>query len=330
MQHSLFLQETSNNNSSPKMLSIVISAYNEQGNVLELYKRLLLNLNPIININYELIFVNDGSSDNTLPILIDLANQDSKITIINLARNFGHEIAMTAGMDYAKGDAVLFMDADLQHPPEIVPQIIEKWLAGYSVVLTKISNNQEKSWFRSLIVKCFYKIINFLSDTHIPASTPDFRLINRKYVEALKNMREDSRMFRGMLNWLGINNYAEITFEAPKRFSGNTHYNLSKSFSLAINAILQFSITPLRISIIFSIICAILSALFGFYTIYEHFTSNKNISGYATTICLIVFLSSLQFMILAIIGEYIGRIHIESKGRPLYFAKIISGKKNAT
>ncbi|NBR95659.1 MAG: glycosyltransferase [Proteobacteria bacterium] len=329
MKHSLLLQETSND-STQKMVSIVISAYNEQGNVVELYQRLLLNLKKCPQVAYELIFINDGSSDNTLPILIDIANNDEKVTIVNLTRNFGHEIAMTAGMDYAKGDAVLFMDADLQHPPEIVPQIIEKWLAGHSVVLTKISNNQEKSWFRSFIVKCFYKIINFLSETHIPASTPDFRLINKKYVEALKAMREDSRMFRGMLNWLGINNYAEITFEAPKRFSGETHYNLSKSFSLAINAILQFSIKPLRISIIFSIICAIFSALFGFYTIYEHFASNKSASGYATTICLIVFLSSLQFMILAIIGEYIGRIHIESKGRPLYFAKIISSKKNAS
>jgi len=221
----------------------------------------------------------------------------------------------------------LFMDADLQHPPEVVPQIIQKWQDGYGIVLTKILENHEKSWFRSILSDSFYRLINKLSDVEVPAQTPDFRLISREYIDVLKNMREDSRMFRGMLNWMGIYDFAEVEFVAPKRFSGETHYGLSKSFGLAINAILQFSIKPLRVSIIFSVLCALFAALFGLWTIYEHFIYDKPATGYATIICLIVFLFSLQFVILAIIGEYIGRIHIESKNRPLYFSRVIDHTK---
>jgi polyisoprenyl-phosphate glycosyltransferase len=309
-----------------KLVSIVVSAYNEEGNVSELYKRLVENLKKIRKIDYEILFINDGSTDQTLPQLKMIAIKDTKVKIIDLARNFGHEIAMTAGMDHAKGDAVLFMDADLQHPPEVVPKIIDKWLDGYGIVLTKITNNEDKSYFRNLLSSAFYKLINKLSDIHVPAQTPDFRLVSREYVDVLKNMREDRRLFRGMLNWLGVYDYAEIEFVAPKRFSGKTNYNLSKSFSLAINAILQFSIRPLRISMIFSAVCALFSGVFGIWTIYEHFAYDKPDTGYATIICLLVFLFGLQFVILAIMGEYIGRIHIESKDRPLYFARVIDHK----
>jgi len=309
-----------------KLVSIVVSAYNEDGNILELYRRLIENLKKCRGIDYEMLFVNDGSVDQTLHKLRTIAAKDRNVRIIDLARNFGHEIAMTAGMDHANGEAVLFMDADLQHPPEVVPKIINKWLEGYGIVLTKILNNEDKGWFREFLTSSFYRVINILSDVHVPAQTPDFRLVSREYVNVLKNMREDRRLFRGMLNWLGVYNYAEIEFVAPKRFSGRTNYNLSKSFSLAINAILQFSIKPLRISMIFSAICALFSGVFGVWTIYEHFAYDKPDTGYATIICLLVFLFGLQFVILAIMGEYIGRIHIESKDRPLYFARVIDHK----
>ena len=309
-----------------KLLSIVVSAYNEEGNLLELHKQLTFHLDTCNTIDYELIFVNDGSTDSTLQILKLIVAKDKKAKVVDLARNFGHEIAMTAGMDHANGDAVLFMDADLQHPPKVVPQIIAKWLEGSGIVFTKITNNEDKSWFGSLLSKWFYKVINVLSDIKVPAQLPDFRLVSKEYIDVLKNMREDSRMFRGMLNWMGIYDFAEIEFIAPKRFTGKTHYSLSKSFSLAINAILQFSIKPLRVSIIFSIICALFAALFGIWTIYEHFVYDKPTTGYATIICLLVFLFGLQFVILAILGEYIGRIHIESKDRPLYFSRVIDHK----
>jgi len=308
-----------------KLVSIVISAYNEEGNIIELYKRLLQSLEKCPQIDYELIFVNDGSRDNTLGILRFLLLENLKIKIVNFARNFGHEVAMTAGLDHSNGDAVIFMDADLQHPPELIPQIIAKWLDGHDIVLTKIINNEEKTWFAKLMSGAFYKIITLISDIKIPACTPDFRLIGKKYITTLKDMRENSRMFRGMLNWLGMFNAAEIEFIAPKRFSGKSHYNLSQSFRLAFDSILQFSIKPLRISIYLSAICALFSISFGAWTIYEHFRLHQP-SGYATIICLISGLSSLQFIIMGIIGEYIGRIHIESKSRPLYFAELITSK----
>ena len=308
-----------------KLVSIIISAHNEEGNILPLYNRLLPNLTQFPQIDYEIIFVNDGSSDNTLGILRALAIKNRKIKIVNFARNFGHEVAMTAGLDYAKGDAAIFMDADLQHPPELVSQMIQKWLEGHEVVLTKITNNADKTWLEKILSKIFYKIFGMISDVKIPAHTPDFRLIDKKYITVLRDMRENSRMFRGMLNWLGIFDAAEIEFSAPKRFSGKTKYNLSKSFRLAFDSILQFSIKPLRLSIYLSVICAMLSLIFGIWTIYEHFTLEQP-SGYATIICLITALSSLQFIILGILGEYIGRIHVESKSRPLYFAELIEYK----
>lgn len=310
-----------------KLISIVVPAYNEEGNLLELYKQLKDVLQNCHEIDHEIIFVNDGSVDGTLLVLKKISQIDDKVKIVNFARNFGHEIAMTAGLDHSKGDAVIFMDADLQHPPAIIPQMIEKWIEGYDVVLTRLVTNEDKNWLQTVISNCFYKIISSISDVKIPARMPDFRLVGERYIKVLKDMRESSRMFRGMLNWLGMFNVAEIEFHAPKRFAGKSNYNLAASFRLAIDSILQFSIKPLRISIYFSIICAVISLLFGLWTIYEHYAMNHPTSGYASIVCLIVFLSSLQFVILGIIGEYIGRIHIESKNRPLYFAEIIENKK---
>jgi glycosyltransferase involved in cell wall biosynthesis len=311
--------------SAKKLVSIVISVYNEEKNLSPLYLELVKNLKKCPQIDYELIFVNDGSTDNSLAVLHRLFIKDKKIRIVNFARNFGHEIAMTAGLDYSRGEAVIFMDGDLQHPPHLVLEMIEKWLDGHDVVLTKIITNQDKTWLRLLLTKSFYKITNFICDVKIPENTPDFRLISGEYVKTLKNMRENSRMFRGMLNWLGVFNAAEIKFIAPKRLAGKSNYNLVKSMGLAIDSIIQFSIKPLRISIYFSIICALISLLVGIFTIYEHYVIHQP-SGYATIICLITFLASIQFILIGILGEYIGRIHIESRDRPLYFANVIEQK----
>jgi len=313
------------NLSAKKLVSIVISVYNEEQNLTPLYLELVKNLNKCPEIDYELIFVNDGSADNSLAVLHNLFRKDKRIRIVNFARNFGHEIAMTAGLDHSKGEAVIFMDGDLQHPPHLVLEMIKKWLNGHDVVLTKIITNQDKTWLRSILTKGFYNIINLISDTKIPANTPDFRLISGEYVKTLKNMRENSRMFRGMLNWLGVFNAAEIEFIAPKRIAGKSNYNFVKSLGLAVDSIIQFSVKPLRISIYFSIICALVSLLVGIFTIYEHYVIHQP-SGYATIICLITFLASIQFILIGILGEYIGRIHIESRDRPLYFANVIEQK----
>lgn len=310
-----------------KLVSIIIPAYNEQDNIVELYKQLKESLALCTSIDYELIFVNDGSRDNTAFVIKSLIDQDSKVKLVNFARNFGHEIAMTAGLDYASGEAAIFMDADLQHPPSLVPQMIEKWLQGYEVVLTKIIHTEGKSLIRRALSSFFYRGINMVSDVVIPEKMPDFRLVGKKYITVLKDMRENSRMFRGMLNWLGMFNVATLDFVAPKRYTGKSNYNFIKSAKLAFDSILQFSIKPLRLSIYFGIIAAIVAFVFGMWTIYEHYALGQP-SGYATIICLIGFLSSVQFIILGIIGEYVGRIHIESKNRPLYFAELIVSKKS--
>lgn len=308
--------------SEKKLVSIVISVCNEEKNLPELYRQLQKIL-PQCAVDHEIIFVNDGSKDNSLFVLSEFVAQNPKVRVINFARNFGHEIAMTAGLDYARGNAVIFMDADLQHPPQLILQMIEKWLAGHDLVLTKLVRNEDKSYWQNLVTKSFYKILNLFSDIEISGGVPDFRLVGEKYIEPLRSMRENRRMFRGMLKWLGLFNTAQIEFHAPKRFAGKSNYNLARSLQLAVDSILQFSIKPLRISIYISIVCAIISLLFGAWTIYEHFALDRPSSGYASIVCLIVFLSSLQFIILGIIGEYVGRIHIESKKRPLYFADVI-------
>jgi dolichol-phosphate mannosyltransferase len=308
-----------------KLISIVVPLFNEEGNLRELYNQLKKYLTEFDQVDYEIIFVNDGSVDNSLEIVKSILASDDKIKIINFARNFGHEIAMTAGLDHAKGEAVIFMDADLQHPPALVPKMIEKWLEGYDVVLTKMLKNEDKGPIKNFLSSSFYRIINFISDVKIPEKTPDFRLIGEKYINVIKGMRENGRMFRGMLNWLGMFRRTEIEFSAPKRFSGKSNYNLIKSFRLAFDSILQFSTKPLRLSIYFGIITAFSAFIFALYTIYEHYTHNQP-GGYATIICLIVFLSGIQFILLGIMGEYIGRIHIESRNRPLYFAEILENK----
>ena len=307
------------------LVSVVVSAYNEEGNVEKLYHELKKTLQGI---NHEILFVNDGSRDNTLKLCTKFANEDENVKVVDFERNFGHEIAMTAGLDYAKGDAVIFMDADMQHPPEILLQMIKAWHEGYDVVLTRILKNEQKSFVRTLIVNIYYFILNALSDVKIPRSTPDFRLIGRRYIEILRRMDEQERMFRGMLNWLGAKNAKIIEFTAPKRFAGETHYNFKASLKLAINSIVQFSIKPLRLATYLGAISAFFAVFFGIYVFYEYFAYSKAATGYTTTVLLILFFSSVQLIILGIVGEYIGRIHLEVKKRPLYFAKLITKEKD--
>lgn len=305
-----------------KLVSIVVSVYNEEGNIEQLHKELTTALLECSNVGYELIFVNDGSSDATLPKCKMLMLRDERVKIVTFTRNFGHEIAMTAGLDYAKGDVVIFMDGDLQHPPHIVPIMIQKWLDGHDVVLTKALKNEDTSIFYKAMRVVFYKGINVLSDVPITQNAPDFRLIGRKYIDILRRIGEQDRMFRGLLNWVGFTNEYTIEFTPTHRFSGKTHYGFIKSLSLAVTSIVQFSTKPLRLTTYIGIISAFASIFFGIWTIYEHFFGTAA-SGYPSIICVIVFVSSIQMIMLGILGEYIARIHIETKKRPLYFADFL-------
>ena len=309
-----------------KLVSIVISAFNEQDNVQELYKQLKNELKKV-DVKYELIYVDDGSSDNTYANCLKLQKKDNAVKIVQLKRNFGHEIAMTAGMDYAKGDAVIFMDADLQHPPHYIPQMIELWQQGKEIVLTKRVDNKDTSGLYKLCAKSFYFVLNLLSERKIMESAPDFRLLDRKYVDFLKGFNEQDRLFRGLLSWIMPNdNVAMIDFVAPERFSGESKYNFIKSLRLAINSIVQFSVLPLRLATYFGLITAFLAVLLGVYVFAEHFFLHNPTPGYATLMITMIFLGSVQLIALGIIGEYIGKIHMEVKKRPLYMADYIEQK----
>ena len=275
-----------------KLVSIVVSAYNEQDNVAELYKELQKNLQKTKNVDFELIYVDDGSSDKTYVNCLALQKKDERVKIVKLKRNFGHEIAMTAGMDYAKGDAVIFMDADLQHPPLYIPQMIELWQQGKEIVLTKRVDNVATSGLYKFCAKTFYFILNKLSDTKVLESAPDFRLLDRKYVDFLKGFNEQDRLFRGLLSWV-----------LPKA----TYLGLLSAF---------------------------VAVLLGIYVFAEHFLMHNPTPGYATIVVSVVFLGAVQLICLGIIGEYIGKIHMEVKKRPLYMADYIEktakrGRKNA-
>lgn len=313
-----------------KIVSVVISAYNEEGNIDKLHEELLKVINDFNDLNFEIIFVNDGSTDDTLNKVKNLQHKFDGIKIVNFTKNFGHEIAMTAGMDSSVGDCVIFMDADLQHPPVYIKEMINKWKNGSQIVLTKRFDNKDTSRIYKIFSSLFYKILNFLSDVKIPEKSPDFRLLDKKYIHFLKNFNERDRMFRGLLNLIiDSNNVDVIQFIAPERFSGKTKYNFFKSLKLAINALTQFSTKPLRLSIYLGLVVGLMSAFLGFYVFFERIINSRPMPGYATIVCAITFIGSVQLLVLGIIGEYIGKIHMEVKRRPLYFAEVIEGEKSA-
>lgn len=314
-----------------KKIYIIISTYNEEGNVELLTKTLEENLGEIKDCLFELVFVNDGSKDQTLVKLLDLQKVYSYITIVNQSKNFGHELAMTAGMNYAAeqnfdGDyAVLFMDADMQHPPEVASKLVELWLKGDSLILTKRTDNLDKGVRYKLMGNLYYWILNSISDVKIPRNMPDFRLLDKKYVLWMNSLNEHDRMFRGMLSLIGLSSAKVVEFEAPKRFAGKSSYNFFNLYKLAIDSVIQFSVKPLRIATLIGFMGCVLSILYLLYSIYVSLVHNEPRTGFLTLLSVTVFFSSLTILFLGVIGEYIGRIHIQVKNRPLYFNDVIKG-----
>ncbi len=298
----------------------MISAYNEESNISKLIEQLWLNVPS--KYKYELIFVNDGSIDGTEVLINSFCKNDSRIKLLNFTKNYGHEIAMSAGMDMASGDAVIFMDADLQHPPSLLPELIDHWENGSKIVLTKRIDNIDNSFFYKILSSFYYKVLNYLSEYDMRSNTPDFRIIDRYYIDILKNFRENSRLFRGLLYIIDAkNDTTTVEFIAPKRYSGESKYDFLKLTNLAIDSILAFSIKPLRIALLLSIILFFLSILFGLYFLMEWFFYGNEAPGFMTLVLTTTILGSANLFVLSIIGEYIGRIHIESKNRPLYTVK---------
>ena len=273
----------------------------------------------------ELILINDGSGDRSLKMMRDLHQQDSRICYLSFARNFGHQIAVTAGLNFARGQAVIIMDADLQDPPELLPELIEQWRAGYKVVYAQRTKRKQENWFKRLTAYVFYRLLQHLADVKIPADTGDFCLMDRQVVDLLNAMPERNRYIRGLRSWVGFPQTA-VQFERDPRFAGDVKYTFQKSLRLAINSLVSFSIVPLRLATCLGLIVAVLSLLMALLVLYWRLVQvNSPITGLAAVVMAIFFIGSVQLVCIGILGEYIGRIYDEVKGRPLYTLSEVGG-----
>ncbi len=300
------------------LVSIIIPVYNEEDNIAPLLKR----LQPILkDYNHEIIFVDDGSRDKTVKFIKEETKKTPNVKLITFCRNFGHQMALTCGYQNAQGDCVITLDADLQDPPEIIPQMIKKWQEGAKIVYAKRKKRDVDSFFKKQTALLFYRFINFLSDTPIPQDVGDFRLLDRQVVEFLKGLPEQSRFLRGLVSWAGFPT-EYVFFEREKRFSGETHYNFSKMLNFALEGITSFSTKPLRLASYLGFFSASVGFLGMIYAILRRiFLPAYVVTGWAALFVGIMFLGGAQLMTIGIIGEYIGKIYKEVQKRPPFLIK---------
>lgn len=301
------------------VISVVVPMYFEEDVAQECYNRLKKVMDDN-KINYEFIFVNDGSTDKTPEILSEIAAADSRAKVINFARNFGHQNAVTAGVDYATGDAIVIIDADLQDPPELIPQMVEKWKEGYEVVYGKRKARKGETFFKLLTAKYFYRFLNYMADIDIPKDTGDFRIIDRKVAEVFKKMTERNRFIRGMMSWVGFRQ-TYIEYERDERYAGETKYPLKKMLRFASDGIIAFSSKPLRLVTNVGLFTVLISLGLLLYAIIVKLMGDRTGAGWASIMVAISFFSGIQLLGLGIIGQYIARIYDESKNRPIYIVK---------
>ncbi len=299
-------------------VSIVVPAYNEEKNLVPLSEALLPLLKQYDD--YEIIFVNDGSTDLTLEKCRELHKKDKKIQFISFSRNFGHQVALKAGLDFATGDCVISMDADMQHPPRLIPQMVELWQKGNDVVYTIRQDSENQSFIKKLCSRCYYFVFRFFSGLKLPSGTADFRLLDRKVVRVVQNLSEKTLFLRGMIFWLGFKQKA-LLYTPNKRWAGNSHYTIRKMLALAFAGAVSFSVKPLRIATYLGLITAFLGCLFTAYVLYMKLWNGAVISGWASIMSVLLILGGVQLFIMGIIGEYIGLIFIETKKRPLYIVE---------
>ncbi len=301
-----------------KKISLVIPMYYEEQVAEECYKRVSKVLKGLKDYDYEIIFVNDGSKDKTLPILEKIADKDKKVKIVSFSRNFGHQAAVTAGLKYVTGDAVVIMDADLQDPPELVPDMLKKWEEGYEVIYGKRKKRDGESAFKLLTAKAFYATLNKLSDVEIPKDTGDFRLVDRKVVDVVNSLPEHNKFLRGLFSWVGFKQYP-YEYERKERFAGKTKYPLKKMLKLAKDGIIGFSTKPLKIVGGLGILSVVVSIIILIYAILSFaFSWNNLTAGWTSIMCTMTFLGGIILISLWMIGEYIARIYDETKQRPQY------------
>lgn len=299
--------------------SIVAPIYNETPNIPHLYTRITEVLEKTDE-TWELVMVDDGSSDGSKGLIRELAGQDSRVRPVIFARNFGHQIAVTAGLDYSRGEAVVIIDADLQDPPEVILDLIDKWKEGYEVVYATRAKREGESWFKLFTAAAFYRIIQWITDVNIPMDTGDFRLLDRQVVDVMGQMRERHRFLRGMSVWVGFNQTG-VEYERAERFAGETKYPLSKMIRFASDAITSFSYFPLQLAMYLGFATAGLSIIAIPVVIALRLAGWHAFEGQALTLIAVLFLGGVQLISLGILGEYIGRLYDEAKGRPLYIVR---------
>ena len=306
-----------------KLLSIVSPAYNEAENLGEFYSR-VINATDNLNLEIEIIYINDGSQDSTIDIITKQRQIDNRITIIDLSRNFGKEIALTAGLDYSSGDAVIVIDADLQDPPELIPKLVEKWREGYDVVNAKRIKRKGESLLKKVMSYIYYRLLFYLSDINVPRDTGDFRLLNKNALDALLKLREKHRYMKGLFVWVGFKQ-KEIEYEREARFKGKTKWGFFSLFNLAFDGLTSFSIMPLRLASTIGFLSALIGFFYGAVIVFKTLFFHEPVAGFTSLVVLVTFFGGIQLLSIGIIGEYIGRIFNETKNRPLYVVKNIQG-----
>lgn len=313
-------------------LSLVLPIYNEEAVLPELHARLQEFLTELVSSGRvetaEVVFVNDGSRDGSMRLLREYAAEDPRYRVISFARNFGHQRAITAGIDRARGEAVVIMDADLQDPPEVVLRMVDKWREGFDVVYAKRGKRVGESWFKLITAAAFYRIFAAMIPIQVPLDTGDFRLMGRNVVLALRKLRETHRFVRGMVSWVGFRQTG-ITYDRAARYAGETKYPLRKMLAFAADGIASFSVAPLRFATWIGILSGFLSVVYGASSVFTYYVLGRNVPGWTTLVLLIVFSFSVELFLIGILGDYVGRIYEEVKRRPLYVvAEVIDhGKK---
>ncbi len=298
------------------MYSVIIPVYNEQEVLPESYKRLTSTMQETGE-DYELIFVNDGSRDASLSIVSEFAINDKHVNVISFSRNFGHQPAVTAGIDFARGDAVIIIDCDLQDPPRVMLEMIKKWKEGYDVVYGKRLKRLGESFFKKFTASVYYRLLKSMTDFDIPVDTGDFRLLDKKVCEAVRNLNEKNRYLRGMISWVGFKQTA-VEYERDERFAGETKYPFKKMLKLAADGITSFSHKPLKFAIGIGFTLSLLSFIYLIIIFIQKIFTDTTITGWASTVAIILLSQGIVLMILGLMGEYIGRIYDEVKNRPIY------------
>jgi polyisoprenyl-phosphate glycosyltransferase len=303
------------------VLSVVVPVFNEQDNLTCLYQRITASLDKV-EPDFEIVFVDDGSQDNSLEIMRALAARDVHVCVVELARNFGHQVAISAGLDYARGRGVIIMDADLQDPPEVLPQFIEKWREGHDVVYA-IRTNRKEGWLKVKAYSIFYRLLQHVANIEIPLDAGDFCIMDRKVVDILVQMPERNRFVRGIRSWVGLDQVG-LAYERQARHAGQPKYTLTRLTYLALDGLVSFSYIPLRMITLLGISVSIISMLLAIFYTVKKLTYGLNPPGFATTVVAIFFLAGIQLITIGVIGEYVGRIFEEVKRRPLYILRRVT------